>query len=326
MRFSPLFAVSTLVFVCQACSDSPSYSEELAAVEQLVTRYESALRAAEADPELSFEQAAIELDCLQGWEDPSPKGSMEQGFEYRNETLVLISALIEWQQMTGDSAGWRIVSSSRGESGQVIVTLPYGQQLELEVMKTELGWRIMRLDPIFEAELVRTRSEREFVESVLARMFEIESSLLAHGVKLRSDRSMYMMYSGKCHERLFLSTWNDRSRREYEARDRKFGALSVPVQHFLSAQHDAWEEGRDAQLRIHPTESTEDSQALVRVDLANSKNPARFGQFESIQFVLEKDSGNWTLIRLEDHAGDPAFFEFRNDGKGNWNYQAPKSD
>lgn len=321
-----VFASVGLIGALGACGQSNAFPDEVAAVQQLVIQFENALRASEANPSLSLEQAMEEFDCLQGWEDINPTGSLKEGFHFGNETVPLIASLVGWHRKNGESAGWVIDSSPQSESGQVIVSLPNTQRLEIELVQSELGWRVMRMDPVFQNELVRSGSAEEFAESFLARMLEIESAFLADGIDAGANAYYYMGYSGMSHERQFLAAWHDRVRREYLDNDPISDTLAIPVPSFLSAQHRAWAGGWDAQLRVLPAESYGDPQTFVRVDLIESKDPSRFGQPFSIQFELEKVGAEWALISLLEVEAIASYFEFRNDGQGNWNYQPPKSD
>ena len=322
-RFLSYF-VLTLLLPIGACSETPAYPEELAAVESFYARLVKVQEEESIAPESDWEELLEKHKVFEEWNDWRVVENAEEGNpffipSYLNENLVFAIACQEWQKKdSSESARWKFRSAPLNSGSHVIAALPNDQELGLRVVRHEDGWYVEQMDPVYSTKLDRRADLEEVVFNFATMLFEIEAALPASPLSQGAEGVPFIYYANRQHTRLIDSTHDapaDRSEDVWTP----YWSYAI---RWASAQHRAWLNGWKSEMSIYDVSYAE-ADAEVYLILRFTKDGKAVARPVIAQFIASKEAGGWSIDRYHDWHSH-AIYEFRNDGKGNWNLEPPK--
>lgn len=322
MRTSLIFAVFSLALVCPACSDPPEYSAEVAALEDFYERIFEFQRESVAHPESDWDELIEKHRVFEEWEN-WPDADQDDPFNvhYPNETIVFVHACIVWiERDSSEAARWKFRSAPLDSGSHVIVTLPNAQELGVRLVQSEDGWGVEQMDPLFSTKLDRQAKLADFVYNFASRLFEVEAALPPSPLSEEPGALPFAYYSSQQHLRLIDST-QDAPKERHEEIWTPYWSYAM---RWISAQHRAWLKGWNSEMSLFDVTKAENHLEVYFI-LRFTKDDERVAAPVIAKFIVSKGEGGWSIDSYNDWQA-PAFFEFHNDGKGNWNYQPPARD
>ncbi len=291
-------------------------------MEEFYGRVLSVSKELETKPNPGADAVFEKYKVFENWDDWREAESNAFMIYYVNENIGFAQAIEAWfRRVPASPAEWKFRSAAADTGAHVIATLPNGQELELAVTRGEGGWAIDRFDPIYSEPIQRGGSLEDFATSFVHSLLELESALPAVFFSDDPESFPFLYYSSRQQTRLVDST-RDQPIEDHHEGWNPYWSDSYT---WSSAQHRAWRNGWNTELSIYDVIRTEDLSQVFFVSRFSDEQGNVVAQPEILQVMIDKEESGWYVDIYADWVPH-SYFEFHNDGKGNWNYQPPARD
>jgi len=291
-------------------------------VEEFYARVRSVTEELATKPNPEADEVFEKYKVFENWDDWREAENDAFMVYYVNENIVLAQTIEAWfRRVPANPAQWKFRSAAMDSGAHVIATLPNGQELELAVSRGESGWAIDRLDPVYTEPIQRNASLEDFSTSFVRCLLELESALPAVFFSDDPEAFPFLYYSSRQQTRLVDST-QDQS---FEHHREGWNPYWSDTYKWSSAQHRARRNTWKAEFSLYDIVRTENGSEVFFISRFSDEQGNVVARPEILQLFVYEEVGGWYVDICADWVSH-AIFEFRNDGKGDWNYQPPKSD